>query len=551
MLRAAIALAVLLTFDCATAYDGARAQRPYSVDSRDPESDHVILRSFDVQGKVSDETVKPPGSAAQIPLSMLHGPRAGCVSIDLYGGAGDATTDNGPSLRRVVASFPANGGCVQLGTGTYLFASPYAQTFPNGRYGLTIRGTGPDSTRILFPRGDGFAFNYQSAFNSLHISELAVLTGSASPNSTGIALTQSFELGNFTTSTFQRLNFSGLDGGGGRQYWGKSIDNNGVSGVNYSDISIWGGNDLSSTGADKRDFLGSGLVIRGDAAHVIVQNVRGSNFFSLSKGLVYGSRAEGLTVSSSNFTNGNYGIYTSGYANQLSVFGSQFNVLKEQIRLGDQADLTSIQHNAFILLPDSIGVSGGRSVQLDVSHNSFTAVGKNVNGVVIANSPVVSSSTINGNQFVGTVTAVILDKTSRNVTVSGNSFANVVAKVFDQGMGNTVTTENAGIVQHLGDLAVGGRFFGLGDTSPTISACGSRSGILSPGASDISGSVTLMSNATTCTVNFARRRAYAPDCTVSSRNGKPPSYSTQPEALLLVPVNPATGDIFTYVCAGQ
>lgn len=99
-----------------------------------------------IQGQVAGYSATGP-SVVGVPLS--------CTPIETFGGGiGASSVNNVAAYNSVLAASPfaALGGCVGFGPGQYQFAGPLVATYPTstGEYTVSVRGAGPDATKLLF-----------------------------------------------------------------------------------------------------------------------------------------------------------------------------------------------------------------------------------------------------------------------------------------------------------------------------------------------------------------------------------------------------------------
>ena len=83
-----------------------------------------------------------------------------CVPIELFGGAGDGTTDNLTPWNNLIASFGTNSGCVAFGAGKYKFTGAATAVYSNTtRQAISVFGAGADTSVLYFPNAtDGLVF---------------------------------------------------------------------------------------------------------------------------------------------------------------------------------------------------------------------------------------------------------------------------------------------------------------------------------------------------------------------------------------------------------
>jgi hypothetical protein len=184
----------------------------------------------------------------------------------------------------------------------------------------------------------------------------------------------------------------------------------------------------------------------GNVIYSGVLNVVASSFNTIGIGLVYGSNAQGLSISNANFTGGQYGILTvpnEPGLDQLAIANSQFNVSVAGIYTQTAIPGLSVATSLFLIPIGSVGINLFQSGRTSISGNTFQSISPtsptNSNGIIVNNS-VVGGTVITGNQFSQLTTAVWLQAQSTKVNVQANSYDGDTNTVVDQGAGkdNTV-----------------------------------------------------------------------------------------------------------------
>ena len=178
-----------------------------------------------------------------------------------------------------------------------------------------------------------------------------------------------------------------------------------------------------------------------------VLNINASSFNTIGIGIVYGSNAQGLSISNSNFTGGQYGILTvpnEPGLDQLAITDSQFNVNVVGIFTQTAIAGLSVATNLFLLPAGSIGINLSQSGRDSIFGNTFQSItpndpSGNTNGIIVNNS-VLGGTVITGNQFSQLTTAVWLQAQSTEVNVQSNSYDHDTNIVLNQSAsnGNTV-----------------------------------------------------------------------------------------------------------------
>jgi hypothetical protein len=178
----------------------------------------------------------------------------------------------------------------------------------------------------------------------------------------------------------------------------------------------------------------------------LVYNLFGCGFYNNGIGFNYGTEIQGVSISTSNFTNGQTGILLPAGATggaQLTVTGSQINTTANQIDI--QAELASlIVTGNVIFVPANgsgilWGVGQGTGNQNTIVGNTFAGISA-TGSTGIAAEGTVGNTTVSGNTFYNLANGIDLSG-ANNWNVSTNSYASVTAEVINPigGGGNTVS----------------------------------------------------------------------------------------------------------------
>ncbi|AWB21459.1 hypothetical protein DA075_11480 [Methylobacterium currus] len=375
---------------------------------------------------------REPAGAGEVEGARRGAPgetdRAGCTAVDRLGAVPDGVTDTLPILDAAVAAQTARGGeaaslCLQFGTGTYFFSQPWSYVYPeHRRHGLTIRGAGSSATLLKFASSSGLSLTLNGAKQAVHLQGLTMTTTQAGGGS-GIKVVQTQCLGSFVQSTFDDVAF---EGDSGKAYWGTGAEIVGLSGTSWRAVTVYG---------DDTWRHGRGLSFRGNpsactvkAGYSIYHNIAHGIFNQLDVGLLYDDYVQGVTVTQSNFQNGNYGILQppgmKADANvQLMVSNSQFQVALAGIRLDSGIKLTQVTGSLFLIGPDkdALGIQMKNSDLSTITGNIFNTIGAGGVGIRYQ----ASASAFFGNAFSGLQTGIDVLPGSVNNTFGANNF-NVV-----------------------------------------------------------------------------------------------------------------------------
>jgi hypothetical protein len=370
-----------------------------------------------------------------------------CSNILAYGGAANGTTDNSTAFANAASASSAAQACVYFPPGTYYFSASAAYAITTSPGSITLRGAGADVTVLTFGNSStsGILVNYKDKFSSAHVRDMTIAAGSASA-SRGIDLEQlatsvASGQGQFALSDITNVTFRGSDGYSATNYWATGVNIGGVSNINFVNDVF-----LGPEGAGH----GYGISLQGAPNNAsilpVVYNIIGCNFEQLSIGLFYGGVAQGVSVSSSNFTSNTWGIYAHGSSStaldQLSVTGSQFNNSGFSIDAETELQAVSITNNFFLVQNNTAAINLNLTDNFTISGNNFmpaTQPAINQNAIQI-NSYAGGAGSITGNTFDGVDAGIILNAGAKYVNVQSNAYSpSVGTRVSDLGSNNTVS----------------------------------------------------------------------------------------------------------------
>lgn len=365
---------------------------------------------------------------------------APCPSILDHGGDNTGTNDNTTAYANTIAASPSGQACVYFPAGTYAFASQAVYTLPSTTADITIIGAGSENTKLVWGSGQGLKINLVSPYNSVHIRDMAFLTGTTATG-TALYLNQTaasiLNPANTAVSDITNVTIRGSDTYAGTNYWQSGIVASGASNINFTGLNLVG----SSAG------LGTGVNVFGTSTVIPVQfNFQMCFFYNLAYGIIYGNYVQGVTVNQSNFVNNvgaAYGIYVpAGETNlaQLTVTASQFSVKSIAINALTNAPPTMLASNMFIVNDNGFGVQMASAGLYSIIGNSFFP--ENMSPVSTTGVDIVSSTApgvISGNTFYKmSGNAVFLAAGSSAVNVQSNGYLTNGSNVTNNGTGNTV-----------------------------------------------------------------------------------------------------------------
>lgn len=399
-------------------------------------------------GTVTDASLAPGSNVAQgIPgdgkvtdvkvasSSKLFNRINDAVNITDYGGS-TALSDNSTALLAALAACPTGRKHVFIPAGKWQFAGNVAYTMGVTNESVTIFGAGPDITELTWAGGGGLTINYLGPFNSAHICDLTFSSGQVA-GGTGLKLNQTAaSIPNpalNALSTVRHCVFRGNDGYVIANTWNTCVNVFGVSNVNFTSCNFLGNAALGGAGR--------GIFLNGVAGlPPVAFNVIGCNFAWNNVGIDYGNYVQGLSVTTSNFTGGTYGISNQPgltELDQLTVTASQFNQMSVNIYEQTNISNTMIIGNEFIIQSNAIGINLPAAGFFSIMGNTISGNGfTNTNGITINHST--ASGVITGNAFLGMTTAINLQSSSTVTNVQSNAYSVCSNTVVNTGTGNTV-----------------------------------------------------------------------------------------------------------------
>jgi hypothetical protein len=358
-----------------------------------------------------------------------------------FGGDNTGASDNSAAFAAAVAAGPSGRACVYFPPGKYAFSSQLVYTLPTTAASVTIMGAGIDITELTWAGGGGFKVNYLGAFNSVHIRDMSITTGTTNTGSAISLIQTAASIPNPAESALSDITnvvMRGADGYDVSDYWAGGIDVSGVSNINFVNVQ----------GIGSPAQAGFGMRIQGTASLPPVQfNITGSMFNSLQYGAIFGAYTQGITVNQSNFTaNGTAGIHVPAGivgTDQLTIINSQFasgigiNILSQYQNL-------MIANNLFIIqnIAGTYGIYNNAAVLFAYIGNTFQnanapSLGNNPVGIYVNNTSGVAG-VITGNVFRYMSPAIRLDTSASAVNVQSNAYFNNNTNISNSGTGNTL-----------------------------------------------------------------------------------------------------------------
>ena len=385
------------------------------------------------------------GTQGQIAIYASNGTTVSgapaCTPIEAFGGAGDNSTDNSTALSGALSSLSSTGGCIGFSGGIYKFNSAVSYTYPStGFYNVTLSGSGPGSTQLLWPSTNGISFSLPLATQSFVVKNLAFITGST--NHTALNITDSIHQANVTQSSVENVTFAGQDLNGlNNDYWGYGVNIVNLSDVNFAGITVYGS---YSGGSGNEKGVGIQAGSNGSVGQLAYfYNVTRSVFIYVAYGVVMGNHTQGVTVAASQFVNCGSGIIVPGTQADNSLLvsrDSQYNCDHSQIVIFSNIASVIATGNIFYVTPNWSGIDFNTAVgsqDHSITNNVFNCLvsgctgGSGATGISMLGTPV--ANVINSNVFDNLGYGVKLSAGATYTTVAYNTFRGVTNSVSNLG----------------------------------------------------------------------------------------------------------------------
>lgn len=215
---------------------------------------------------------------------------------------GDGAKNNNTAFQSVLTS-ASNGDLITLPCGVYKVNTSFAITISAGNH-VRPGGSCQDCTELYFSGTTAcIVFTFRSENSGLELRDITITTDDITGVNIGITLTSNATTVNGgAQNSFVNVTFRGHDGYGVNEYWGVGLSLNTASNVTIDRFAYFG----KGTGN-----VGNGIVTSSTSATQFeaIVNITNSIFFECNKGFVYGAFVQGVTMSSVNFTDCNYGVY--------------------------------------------------------------------------------------------------------------------------------------------------------------------------------------------------------------------------------------------------
>jgi hypothetical protein len=391
-----------------------------------------------------------------VTAAQLNGSLA-CRDPVAYGADPLGISDSLPALIAAVTVLPANGGCIQFSPGTFKFNSTFTFNYPVGQaysgYSLGIYGSGITASRLLWPASNGIVATTNEYYQSFHLRDLSVETGTPGTY-TALTLTTTINEGNglsdvlnvgFGTTTAGTSSAFCGGGAGACNYW--AVDGNiAQSNVQFARDFFYG--DLGNGHGIGLHFQGIG----GPFKYSLNHHISNSYFWGLQYGVVYDSYTQGIEISNTYFGFGCYqGIYSPSTADPGPAGLEELLMSNDDVECSNASVV--LQGPVFEVqivnsqLDNGSGASailfGNTSFSNTITGNWITGASTdNTNGIYAGgNGATLTNSTITGNVFTSEAVAIAFNQSDVNNTISGNTYNNVTAILNDVSANNTRSGE--------------------------------------------------------------------------------------------------------------
>lgn len=370
------------------------------------------------------------------------------LNIIAFGGDPSGNGDTSPALNAALASLPAQGGLVYFPPGKYKFLTTVLFALAGPTAAISIVGSGMNATELYWPNPiNGLTFYYSNPNHTVHVRDLAMTTGQFGL-STALSFNQSVGLGTFAISTIERVLFRGADanaisGIGEGYFWSVAYHFKNVSGTTVDSVAVWGPGNVGVNSIGGL-YEGAGTTERD---YSIYHNISKSIFNGLTFGIMYGSYCQGMTITQTNFQNGQFGfcvpVNALGTLLQLQISDSQFATTGNAIQVLSDVGDVMIHHNDIAIQSGMAGIlinTGNPNLCGSIIGNVVHAATTTGTSGIAMNG---NGYAISGNSITGAAIGVSLLSAAANCNVFGNIYLNCASNTANAGQGNGIGTITA------------------------------------------------------------------------------------------------------------
>lgn len=399
----------------------------------------------------------------------------GRINVKQAGAKGDGTTNDTAAFTRAAANFNS----VYVPSGTYILTSPITVTDRD----FSIFGDGKDLTTLRWnSSGNGIEFNDTTGIASqtratLTVKDLTIAAGQAAAGKGIYALMTvtptPLAYGDATSITLNDVDIRGFDQyGANTHYWTKGVHFVDTGGVYIKNVRNFGASAIAGT---------TGIHLQTTSASTLRYIIQGSHTAFYERGIqlesAVGKTLEGVYISGGEIVACMYGFYiTGGPVHALEITNFHIDTDAECITYQPSAANSSTLSMSGSYLQRSNKARGTliAGYLLDLNTCNFARVNGNYflgdNSVSHYGTVVTASNgtLVENNSYQAMAGAgVIVDATSTNCKVAGNTFVNVATPYSVLGATNFADSSGANFVTHSNGIT---HIFG--DTIVTLNASG-------------------------------------------------------------------------------
>lgn len=226
-----------------------------------------------------------------------------------FGARGDGTTDDTTDVSAALSAAMGADGCVEFPPGTYRITESMVRLV--GNHSLSLRGYGPNVSRLLFENCDGFTFLLeQDGIHQPYGLDIQGVSFNAAGGQCGRGLKVS--MGQPTASNEHGgcpLRLRDVEvRSNPHSYWTEGIEIEGVWNPKLEDVFVSGG----SYGGDWSRMTGAGIKLRGMCVNTHLSNVR-TNFWATGiQAHAEGYNTEGIFASNCSMVGVKRGVWIKG-----------------------------------------------------------------------------------------------------------------------------------------------------------------------------------------------------------------------------------------------
>ena len=229
-----------------------------------------------------------------------------------FGARGDGTTDDTMDVSAALSAAMGRDGCVEFPPGTYRITESMVRLV--GNHSLSLRGYGPNVSRLLFENCDGFTFLMeQDGIHQPYGLDIQGVSFNAAGGQCGRGLKVSMGQPNASNEHYGcPLRLRDVEvRSNPHSYWTDGIEIEGVWNPKLEDVFVSGG----SYGGAWDQMVGAGIKLRGMCVNAHLSNVR-TNFWATGIQVhAEGYNTEGIFASNCSMVGVKRGVWLKGNPN--------------------------------------------------------------------------------------------------------------------------------------------------------------------------------------------------------------------------------------------